>query len=152
MTERLNVFKAAAGAAKAMLAVEDAINNSGLEPGLLNLVKMRASQINGCAFCLHLHYTTARKAGENELRLLMLDAWRDSSLYTQRERAALAWTETLTLVAGKGAPEEVYDRVRQEFSAEEIANLCVAIGAINLWNRVQIGLHATHPAEKPQAA
>lgn len=152
MPQRLNIFKDAPGAAKAMVAVENALNESGLEPGLLNLVKMRASQINGCAFCLHLHYTTARKAGESDLRLLMLDGWRDSSLYTDRERAALAWTETLTLVADRGAPDDVYNRVRKEFSESETANLSMAIGAINLWNRVQIGSHATHPAEKPQTA
>lgn len=148
MPQRLNIFKDAPAAAKAMVAVENALTDSGLEPGLLNLVKMRASQINGCAFCLHLHYTTARKEGESDLRLLLLDGWRDSTLYSDRERAALAWTETLTLVSQKGAPDEIYDRVRKEFSQTELANLSMAIGAINLWNRVQIGSHATHPAEK----
>ena len=148
MPQRLNIFKDAPAAAKAMVAVENALTDSGLEPGLLNLVKMRASQINGCAFCLHLHYTTARNEGESDLRLLLLDGWRDSTLYSNRERAALAWTETLTLVSQKGAPDEIYDRVRKEFSQTELANLSMAIGAINLWNRVQIGSHATHPAEK----
>lgn len=146
MVQRLNPFKAAPDTVKAMVAVEKIIAGSGLETSLLELVRMRASQINGCAYCLHLHATDARKAGETEMRLYMLNAWRESSLYNDRERAALAWTETLTLVASKGAPDQDFALVAAQFSEAEQANLTIAIGAINLWNRLQIGIGATHPA------
>jgi len=152
MTQRLNPFKAAPAAVKAMVAVEKTIAESSLEPSLLELVKMRTSQINGCAFCLHLHATDARKAGETEMRLYMLNGWRESSIYSDRERAALAWTEALTLVATRGAPDEDYDIVKQQFSEAEQAYLTIAIGAINLWNRLQIGVRASHPADVGSAA
>ena len=146
MTQRLNPFTAARGAVKAMMAVEKAISESGLDESLLELVRMRASQINGCAFCLHLHATNARKAGESEMRLYMLNGWRDSTLYTERERAALAWTEALTMVSGKGAPDADFERLKAHFDETEQANLTMAVGAINLWNRLQIGVAAEHPA------
>lgn len=145
MSQRLNPFQVAPETVKAMTAVEQAIAASGLEPSLLHLVKMRASQINGCAFCLHMHSTDARKAGETEMRLYMLNAWRESTLYTDRERAALAWTDALTRVADKGAPDDVYALVKAQFTEAEQANLTMAIGAINFWNRLQIGVGATHP-------
>jgi AhpD family alkylhydroperoxidase len=152
MTQRLNPFKAVPEIIKAMMAVETSINASGLEQGLLELVRMRASQINGCAFCLHLHATTARKGGETEMRLYLLDGWRDSSLYSDRERAALAWAEALTLVATKGAPDEDYERAKAQFSEADLANLTLAIGAVNLWNRLQIGVRARHPSEAGRVA
>ncbi|CAO3438742.1 carboxymuconolactone decarboxylase family protein [Azospirillum doebereinerae] len=153
MTPRLeNHFKAAPDAIKAMMAVEASIRASGLEHSLLELVKMRASQINGCAFCLHMHATDARAHGETEMRLYLLSAWRDSTLYNERERAALAWTEALTRVAETGAPDPDYDLVKRAFTDGEQVNLTMAIGAINLWNRLQVGFRAAHPVDAPQPA
>ena len=153
MTPRLaNPMKAAPDGYKAMMALEAAIKASTLEPSLIELVKMRASQINGCAFCLHMHATDARKAGESEMRLYLLNAWRESSLYTPRERAALTWTESLTLIAETGAPDEDWEEVKAHFDEAELANLSLLIGAINAWNRLAIGARMQHPAEKVHAA
>lgn len=152
MTPRMNIFQAAPDAMKAMLAVEAAIDNSGLEHSLLELVKLRASQINGCAFCIHMHVTDAVKHGESAMRIHLLDAWRESSLYTDRERAALNWTESLTKVAKTGAPDADYELLKAHFDDKEIAYLTTLIAAINFWNRVQIGLRAVHPAEQASAA
>jgi AhpD family alkylhydroperoxidase len=152
MTPRLsNPFKSAPETVKAMLALSATVAN-GLEHSLLELVKIRASQINRCAFCLHMHTTDARKAGETEMRIYMLEAWRESSLYTDRERAALAWTEALTRVAETGAPDADYDLLKAQFTESEQVNLTFAIGVINLWNRVQVGFRAAHPAEPARAA
>jgi AhpD family alkylhydroperoxidase len=145
MTHRVdNPYKAAPDAIKAMMGVETAIRASGLDHSLLELVKMRASQINGCAFCIHMHATEARAAGETEIRLYLLNAWRESTLYSDRERAALAWTESLTRLADTGAPDADYDLIKQSFTEAEQVNLTLAIGAINLWNRLQVGLHGQH--------
>ncbi|HYZ23703.1 MAG TPA: carboxymuconolactone decarboxylase family protein, partial [Rhodopila sp.] len=114
----------------------------------IHLVEMRASQINGCAFCIHMHATEARAQGESEMRLYMLNAWRESSLYTPRERAALAWTEALTRLADTGAPEEDYELLKAHFTEAEQVNLTLAIGAINTWNRLQVGFRAAHPVDK----
>ena len=137
---------------KAMMAVEASIAASGLEHGLLHLVKMRASQINECAYCLHMHATDARAQGETEMRLYMLNAWRESSLYSDRERAALTWTEALTRLADTGAPDEDYAMLRAQFSEAEQVNLTLEIGAINLWNRLQVGLRAPHPVDRARDA
>ncbi|MBW4976208.1 carboxymuconolactone decarboxylase family protein [Roseovarius mucosus] len=145
MSQRFLPFKSAAAATKAMMAVEKAVDESGLEHSLLELVKLRASQINGCAFCVHMHAAEARKSGESEMRLYLLNAWRESPLYSDRERVALAWTETLTLIAERGAPDNIYARLKEEFTETEQANLTMAIGAINLWTRLQIGAGASHP-------
>jgi AhpD family alkylhydroperoxidase len=153
MTPRIDAHaKLIPAGMKAMQAVEASIAASGLEPSLLLLVKMRASQINGCAYCIHMHATHARAAGESEMRLYMLNAWRESSVYNDRERAALAWTEALTLVAATGAPDEDYDLIKAQFTDAEQVNLTVQIGAINLWNRLQVGMRAQHPAEAARAA
>ncbi len=146
MTPRVkNPFKTAPDGIKAMVALEASIKASGLEHGLLELVKLRASQLNGCAFCIHMHATDARSHGEFEMRLYMLNAWRESPLYSDRERAALAWTEALTLLAATGAPDADYDLLKSEFTESEQVNLTLLIGAINLWNRLQVGLRAVHP-------
>lgn len=146
MNDRLHApFKFAPDAYKAILAIEIAVKASGLEMSLIELVKMRASQINGCAFCIHMHATDARKDGETEMRLYMLDAWRESSLYTSRERGALAWTEALTLVAQTGAPDADYDLARKEFTDTELVHLTFLIGTINAWNRLAIGFRLPHP-------
>lgn len=146
MTLRVeNHFKLASKCIKPMMALEDAIQESSLEHLLLELVKIRASQINGCAFCLHMHTTDARAAGESEMRIYMLDAWQESSLYSERERAALAWTETLTLIANNATSDEEYTALASVFTPEEQVYLTMAIGAINSWNRFQIGFAASHP-------
>lgn len=152
MTPRMNIFLAAPQGSKAMLAVEASIEESGLEHGLLELVRLRASQINGCAFCLHMHVRDAVKHGENDMRIHMLDSWRGSPLFSDRERAALNWTESLTRIAETHAPDEDYALLKSHFSEKEIAYLTLVIGAINLWNRVQTGLRAVHPIEEPAAA
>jgi AhpD family alkylhydroperoxidase len=125
---------------------------SGLEGSLMELVKIRASQINGCAFCLHMHTASARKQGETEERLYLLDAWRESPLYTERERAALGWTEALTLVAETRAPDDAYQALQAQFTAEEQVTLTLLIVAINGWNRIQVGFRAVHPVAERQAA
>lgn len=153
MTPRLdNPHGLGTGPLKAMVALEGALSKCSLDHGLLELVKLRASQINGCAFCIHMHSTWLRSSGETEMRLYMLNAWRESSLYTPRERAALAWTEALTLLAETGAPDEDYALVKAEFSEEEQVDLTIAIGAINVWNRLQVGFRAAHPVDKAPGA
>jgi AhpD family alkylhydroperoxidase len=153
MTPRLKEpFKAAPAAIKALMSLEAALSASGLDQRLIELVKMRASQINGCAFCIHLHATDMRKLGESEMRIYMLDAWRESSLYTPRERAALAWTEALTRLADTHAPDADYELVKAEFTEEEQVNLTLAIGAINVWNRLQVGFRVAPPERVASAA
>lgn len=152
MTPRMNIFQAAPEGTKAMLALEASIERSGLEHGLLELVRLRASQMNGCAFCIHMHVKDAIKHGEAGMRIAMLDGWRESPLFTDRERAALNWTEALTRVAKTHAPDEDYALLKSQFNDTEIANLTLLVGSINAWNRVQIGLRAIHPVEEPAAA
>ncbi|MGB3389935.1 MAG: carboxymuconolactone decarboxylase family protein [Pseudaminobacter sp.] len=152
MNPRFAPFKVAPDLIKALVGLEKAITAGGLEPGLGELVRLRASQINGCAMCIHMHATEARSIGESEMRIVMLDAWRESPLYSDRERAALAWTEALTNVAETRAPDADYELVRSRFSEEEIVNLTVMIGAINLWNRLQIAARAVHPVQQSDRA
>jgi AhpD family alkylhydroperoxidase len=153
MTQRLAApYKFAPKAYQAMTALETAIAESGLEMSLIELIKMRVSQINGCAFCLHMHSTDARAAGETEMRLYLLNAWRESSLYTPRERAALAWAEALTLVSQTGAPDADYQGLESQFSPPEVVNLTFAISTINAWNRLAIGFRSEHPKDAGRAA
>lgn len=152
MTPRIdNAFKHAPDAFKAMVALETSIAQSGLEHSLIELVKMRASQINGCAFCLYMHATDAAKAGESDMRLHLLPGWREATVYSARERAALAWTEALTRVAETHAPDADYALVEAAFSEKERAYLTFLIGSINVWNRVQIGFRAAPPMDAPRA-
>ncbi|MBB3144098.1 AhpD family alkylhydroperoxidase [Phyllobacterium trifolii] len=137
---------------KPMLKMEESVVSSGLEMSLIELVKMRASQINGCAFCLDMHSKDARKKGETEQRLYLLNAWRESPLYSDRERAALAWTEALTLISKTHAPDNVYDVLKEQFTEEEIVKLSMLIVTINGWNRLAIGFRSVHPVEKNSAA
>lgn len=129
----------------AMYALEQSFKDSGLDFVLLELVKLRVSQINSCAFCVHMHVDCLRKAGVPEMRVHMLAAWRESSLYTPRERAALGWAEALTNLAQTGAPDADYERLQAEFSEAEQVWLTLAIGAINTWNRLQAGFRVQHP-------
>ena len=139
MKPRLNPFVAAPAPMQAWLDFGKAILRSGLEESLTELVKIRASQINGCARCLHMHTAAARKQGESEERLYLLDAWRESPLYSERERAALGWTEALTLLPETRAPDDVYQVLQAQFSEEEQVTLTQLIVAINGWNRIQVG-------------
>ncbi len=146
MQPRLNPYKVDMKLMQPMLALEQAVASSGLEHSLIELVKTRASQINGCAFCIHMHATDAMKAGEAPMRLLLLDAWRESSLYSARERAALAWTEALTRIADTHAPDADYAAMAAEFSADEQVKLTLLICMINAWNRIAVGFRSAHPA------
>ena len=142
MKSRMNYYQAAPETMKAMMALEKAVQSSGLEQSLIELVKIRSSQINGCAFCITMHTQDARKRGETEQRIYLLDAWREAPVYTDRERAALAWTDAVTLIAETHAPDDVYDQVRAHFSEAETVNLTTLIGAINVWNRLSIAFRA----------
>lgn len=142
MTSRIDVLRVSPKAIQAMLQLQQYVNGSGLEHSLLELVKMRASQINGCAYCLDMHSKDARAAGETEQRLYLLDAWRETTFYSARERAALEWTEALTLVHEDHVPDEVFEAVREHFSEQELVDLSLAVVAINGWNRVSIGFRA----------
>ena len=138
--QRLSAPKIAPDGYKTLTGVETYLRQCGLETSLIELVKMRASQINGCAYCLDVHSRDARRAGESEQRLYVLDAWHESSLYTPRERAALEWTEAVTRIADTHAPDAAYDALRPHFSDKEIVDLTILVGMINLWNRLAIGL------------
>ena len=137
---------------KALVGVESYLNRSGLDQRLSLLVKMRASQINGCAYCLDMHSREARRTGESEQRLYVLNAWRESSLYSPRERAALAWTEAVTRISDTHAPDEAYEALRQHFSEKEIVDLTIAIGMINAWNRLAISFRNQFSVEANKAA
>jgi len=138
MKARIDLMQVNPGVMKAMLGLERQVRQAGLDQGLLDLVRMRASQINGCAYCLDMHSKDARAKGETEQRLYSLEAWRETPYYSARERAALEWTEALTLVADTRVPDDVYERVREQFSEDEMLHLSLAIVAINGWNRLNI--------------
>lgn len=142
MQPRLDFYKASPDAAKAMLALEAAVGALGLEPGLIELVKLRASQINGCAYCVDMHSRDARKRGESERRLYAVAVWREAPFFTERERAALAWTESLTRVSETRAPDADYEWLSSQFTERERVNLTLAINAINSWNRLAIGFRS----------
>jgi len=138
MNARIDLMHVNPGIIHAMLGLERQVHNAGLESKLLDLVRMRASQINGCAYCLDMHSKDARANGETEQRLYGLEAWRETPYYSARERAALEWTEALTLVSESHVPDEVFERVREQFSEDELAHLSLAVVAINGWNRLNI--------------
>jgi AhpD family alkylhydroperoxidase len=142
---RINAYDAAPAAMKPLVAVETYLHQTTLGPQLIELVKMRASQINGCAFCLDSHSKELRKGGESEQRIYLLNAWRESPLYSPRERAALAWADALTRIAETHAPDDVYEEVQRHFDDKEIVDLTTLIGMINLWNRLAISLRYEHP-------
>jgi len=148
MEPRIDYTKYSPEALRAMYALERHMRSSSLGETLLELLKMRASQINGCAFCLDMHSKDARAHGETEQRLYALNAWREAPFYTERERAALEWTESVTLVAESHVPDDIYERVKTHFTPEELANLTLAIVAINGWNRLSIAFRAVPGAYK----
>ncbi|AXE92442.1 AhpD family alkylhydroperoxidase [Paraburkholderia terricola] len=139
MEQRLDFYKANPAAIKALMGVEQQVGKSALEKSLTELVRLRASQINGCAYCVDMHTTDARKGGESERRLATVVVWRETPFFTDRERAALEWTEALTLVSHEHVPDAVWQAVRPHFSDEELVDLTLLISAINAWNRFAIG-------------
>ncbi|MGE0460054.1 MAG: carboxymuconolactone decarboxylase family protein [Vicinamibacterales bacterium] len=138
MDRRFDCGEAAPGVYTAMDALETYLEGCGLEPVLLHLVKLRASQMNGCAYCIDMHWKDLRALGEREQRLYSLDAWRECPYYTERERAALAWAEAVTFVAAGHVPDAVYDEVREHFDDRELSNLTLLVATINAWNRLSI--------------
>ena len=152
MKQRLAPYKIAPDLMKAMGALEAAVVASGLEKSLIELVKTRASRINGCAFCVHMHTKDARALGETEERLYLLSAWRESPLYTDRERAALVWTESVTLISQTNVPDDVYEQVRGSFSDEEIVKLTMLVATINAWNRIAVSFRFIHPVKAAAVA
>ncbi len=145
MSGRFDYSKVAPAAYDAMRGLEQYARTTGLERSLIELVKIRASQLNGCAYCLDMHTKDARAAGETEQRLCVLAAWRDAPFYSDRERAALEWTEALTEMAGDGVSDELYERARRVFSELELVNLTMAIIAINGWNRLSVAFRSPEP-------
>ncbi len=145
---RLNLAVLAADGYNGMGAVETYLHGA-LDIKLLSLVKLRASQINGCAFCLHMHYEEALKAGDTPARLNLLPAWEESRMFTEQERAALLWTESLTLIATDRAEDETYTKVKAHFTDKEMADLTLAIAMINAWNRLAISMRFLHANDKP---
>ena len=136
--QRLNYAAASPAAVPKLQAVSAFVHHAGLDPKLLELIFIRASQINGCAWCLDFHSKRARHAGETEQRLYLVAAWRDAELYSPKERAALEWTEAVTQIASRPVPDEIYQRARQEFNDTDLTNLTIAVGMINLWNRLNV--------------
>ena len=152
MQSRLNHFAVAPQLMQPMLDMEECLKTAGLEHSLIELVKLRVSQINGCAFCIHMHTHDARAQDESEDRLHLLNAWRESSLYSERERAALAWAETLTRIEQNGAPDHIYQEMAAQFSDQEKIALTLVVTTINAWNRIAIGFATPHPAAKEASA
>jgi AhpD family alkylhydroperoxidase len=149
MEPRIDYLKVARGVYEAMLGLEKYLHQSGLEESLIHLVKLRASQINGCAYCIDMHWKDLRSIGEPEQRLYGLDAWEESDYYTDRERGALAWTEAVTNIREGHAPNEVYEEVRKRFTEKELADLTLAIATINAWNRLSIAARTVPGTYQP---
>ena len=152
MQQRLDAMKVSPAAFKAMAGLQAYVDQSGLERSLLELVKVRASQINGCAYCLVMHTAEARKHGENDERMHLLNAWREAPVFSERERAGLEWLEALTLITEGHVPDAVYQQARKHFSEKELVDLTAAAVAINSWNRVAIAFRATPQLTVAKAA
>jgi AhpD family alkylhydroperoxidase len=146
MKQRLDFYKASPEAMKPLIALEAAVSKLGIDPVLLDLIKLRASQINGCAYCVDLHATDLRKKGDSERRVFGVSVWRETPFFTARERAALAWTEALTLLSETHAPDADYEVLSQNFSEHERVDLTVAVGIINIWNRLAVGFRKSPSA------
>ena len=151
MEERIHYARTSPGALHPMLQIEKYLRECGLEGSLLHLIKLRASQINGCAYCLDMHWKDLRAIGESEQRLYSLDAWEESPYYSDRERAAFAWVEAVTRVSETHVPDEVYEKVKKHFSEKELADLTIAVAMINLWNRLSIAARTTPGTYQPKA-
>lgn len=152
MQQRIDVSKVSPAAYQAMAALQNYVDHSGLDAKLRELIKIRASQINGCAYCLAMHTRDARKLGKTDERMHLLDAWRETPLYSSRERAALAWVEAITKVADGHVPDAVFEEVRKQFSEKEIVDLTAAAVAINTWNRIAIALCVPPQVDSKKAA
>jgi AhpD family alkylhydroperoxidase len=151
MTARIDFTKVAPGAVRAMYGLEKYLSEASIEEPLRLLVKLRASQINGCAYCIDMHSKDARAAGEKEQRLYGLAAWREAPYYSKRERAALEWTDALTLVADNHVPDDLYQRTRQQFNEQELADLTLVVAQINAWNRIAISTRVEPGSYHPPA-
>lgn len=149
MAARIDYTKVGGGALRAMLGLEKYLAESSIEKKLRELVKIRTSQINGCAYCIDMHWKDARAGGENEQRLYGLSAWREAPYYSERERAALAWAEELTLIAEHRVPDELYAEVRRQFSEQELVDLTLAVTTINSWNRISISFRSEPGSYQP---
>lgn len=145
MKSRLDYYPLAPELMKALVALNKAVEDSGLERSLIHLVKLRASQINGCSFCVDMHAREARQDGETEQRLYLVAAWRESPLFSDRERAAFAWTEAVTQISHGGVPDALYDQARAQFNEKELVQLTMVIAVINTWNRLSVSFHTIHP-------
>jgi AhpD family alkylhydroperoxidase len=145
MKPRLDYYATAPELMQAQLALNDAVTKCGIEPGLLHLIKLRASQINGCSYCVDMHAHEARADGETEQRLYLVAAWRESPLFSERERAAFLWTEAVTQISHGGVSDELYTLARKQFSEEDLVKLTMAVAVINTWNRMSVSFHTIHP-------
>ena len=152
MKPRIQFYNAAPDLIKQVQVLNKAVDECGLEQGLLHLVKLRASQINGCSFCVDMHSKEAMRDGDTQQRVFLVSAWKESPLFSERERAALAYTEAVTLISDAGVPDALYEATREHFSDEELVKLSVAIGMINVWNRLCVPFHAIHTVERAKAA
>ncbi|MFC3208383.1 carboxymuconolactone decarboxylase family protein [Aquamicrobium soli] len=152
MKQRMQYFAKAPDLLKQVQALNKAVEESGLEHSLLHLIKLRASQINGCSFCVDMHSKEALRDGETLQRVILVSAWKESPLYSERERAAFAYTEAVTLISKDGVPDALYEATLKHFSEEELVKLTVAIGMINMWNRLSVSFHGIHPVERAKAA
>ncbi len=152
MEARLDYANASPEAYKAMLQMEGVVRRSGIDPNLLELMKIRASQLNGCAYCIDMHTKDARFKGETEQRIYALDGWRETPFYTDKERAALAWTEAITNIQTGHAPDAVYQQLSRNFTEADIVNLTLAITTINAWNRIAIGFRLVPGTYQPSAS
>ena len=151
MAPRIDYTKVGSGALRAMYGLEKYLAESTIEKPVRELIKVRASQINGCAYCIDMHWKDARAAGESEQRLYGLAAWREAPYYSERERAALAWTEELTLIAEDHVSDELYEQTRRQFSEQELVDLTLAVGTINAWNRIAISFRSEAGSYQPPA-
>jgi AhpD family alkylhydroperoxidase len=152
MQQRIKFQGFAPDVMKQVYALNKAVDECGLEKGLLHLVKLRASQINGCSFCVDMHSKEAMRDGDSQQRVFLVSAWKESPLFTDRERAAFAYTDAVTRISEQGVPDALWQATRQHFSEEELVKLTVAIGMINVWNRVSVSFHAIHPVDHAKAA
>ncbi len=152
MQQQIDITKVSATAFQAVNALQAYVDQSGLDAKLRELIKIRASQINGCAYCIAMHTRDARKLGESDERMHLLDAWREAPVFTARERAALTWTEAITLITQGHVPDKVFEEVRQQFSEKEIIDLTAAIVAINTWNRLAIAFRVPPQLSSARAA
>ena len=152
MEQRMKYQNYAPELMKQVYALNKAVEECGLEKSLLHLVKLRASQINGCSFCVNMHSHEALRDGDTQQRVLLVSAWKESPLFTERERAAFAYTDAVTRIADAGVPDTLWEATRQHFSEEELMKLTVAIGMINIWNRICVSFHVLHPVDRPKAA